>query len=61
MKFDCSTFHYKSRPTDQAAGEIRIKEICETRARYGYRHVHVCVSAPRGLRDQHEEDPKDLQ
>ena len=34
MKFDCSTFHYKSRGTDQAAVAKRIKEICETRVGY---------------------------
>ena len=43
MKFDCSTFHYKSRRTDQAAVAKRIKEICETRVRYGYRRVHVLL------------------
>jgi putative transposase len=43
MKFDCSTFHYKSRRTDQAAVERRIKEICETRVRYGYRPVQVLL------------------
>lgn len=37
--FDRSTFHYKSRRADQAAVEKRIKEICETRVRYGYRRV----------------------
>ena len=41
--FDTSTYHYKSRRTDQAAVERRIKEICETRVRYGYRHVHVLL------------------
>ncbi len=30
--FDRSTFHYKSRRTDQAAVVKRIREICETRA-----------------------------
>jgi len=43
MTFDCSTFHYKSRRTDQAAVDRRIKEICETRVRYGYRRVHVLL------------------
>ena len=33
--FDRSTFHYKSRRADQAAVEKRIKEVCETRVRYG--------------------------
>lgn len=41
--FDTSSYHYKSRRTDQAAVERRIKEICETRVRYGYRRVHVLL------------------
>lgn len=41
--FDRSTFHYKSRRTDQAAVEKRIREICGSRARCGYRRVHVIV------------------
>lgn len=41
--FDRSTFHYKSRRIDQAAVEKRIKEICATRVRYGYRRVHVLL------------------
>lgn len=41
--FDRPTFHYKSRRVDQAAVEKRIKEICETRVRYGYRRVHVLL------------------
>lgn len=32
---------YKSRRPDQVALKTRIKEICETRVRYGYRRVHV--------------------
>lgn len=43
LQFDTSTFHYKSRRTDQAAVERRIREICETRVRYGYRRVHVLL------------------
>ena len=43
MTFDCSTFHYKSRRTDQAAVAKRIKEICETRVRYGYRRVYALL------------------
>ncbi len=39
--FDRSTFHYRSRRSDQAAVAKRIREICETRVRYGYRRVHV--------------------
>ena len=43
-RFDRSTFHYQSRRTDQAAVTKRIKEICETRVRYGYRRVHVLLT-----------------
>ncbi len=38
-----STFHYRSRKRDQAGTEARIKAICETRVRYGYRRVHVML------------------
>lgn len=41
--FDRSSFHYKSRRADQADVEMRIKEICETRVRCGYRRVHVLL------------------
>lgn len=41
--FDRSTFYYQSRRTDQAAVENRIREICETRVRYGYRRVLVLL------------------
>lgn len=43
LLLDTSTFHYKSRRPDQAALEERIKDICETRVRYGYRRVHVLL------------------
>jgi putative transposase len=43
LRFDCSTYHYKSRRTDPAALKKRIKEICETRVRYGYRRVHFVL------------------
>lgn len=36
-----STCQYRSRRPGQAALEARIKEICETRVRYGVRRVHV--------------------
>lgn len=41
--FDTSNYHYKSRRTDQAAIERRIKEICVTQVRYGYQRVHVLL------------------
>ena len=51
---DTSTYHYKSRRPGQAALEQRIKEICQTRIRYGYRRVHVL------LRREWKPLPKDL-
>ena len=43
LRFDTSSYHYKSHRTKQAGLELRIKEICETRVRYGYRRVHVLL------------------
>lgn len=43
LRFDTSTYHYKSRRPDQAGLERRIREICQTRIRYGYRRVHVLL------------------
>lgn len=43
LDFDRSTYHYTSRRADQAGLERRIREICETRVRYGYRRVHVLL------------------
>lgn len=43
LRFDTSSYHYKSRRTGQAGLEQRIREICETRVRYGYRRVHVLL------------------
>ncbi|WP_183759230.1 IS3 family transposase [Rhizobium sp. BK181] len=43
LDFDRSTHHYTSRRADQAGLERRIREICETRVRYGYRRVHVLL------------------
>ena len=41
FEVDTSTYHYKSRRPGQAALEARIREICQTRVRYGYRRVHI--------------------
>ncbi len=41
--FDTSSYHYKSRRPGQAMLEKRIKEICQTRMRYGYRRVYVLL------------------
>ena len=43
LEVDTSSYHYKSRRRDQAGIEARIREICETRVRYGYRRVHVLL------------------
>ena len=43
LRFDPSSYHYKSRRTGQAGLEQRIREICATRVRYGYRRIHVLL------------------
>ena len=43
FEVDTSTYHYKSRRPGQAALEQRIREICQTRVRYGYRRIHVLL------------------
>ena len=43
---DTSTYHYnKSRRPGQAGLELRIRENCQTRVRYGYRRVHIQFAA----------------
>ncbi len=42
--FDPKTYRYTSCRPDQAALEQRIKEICQTRVRFGYRRVHVLLT-----------------
>ena len=43
LSVDTSTYHYKSRRHGQADLEKRIKEIAETRMRYGYQRAHVVL------------------
>ena len=43
LEFDTSSYHYKSCRPDQAPLAARIKAICETRVRYGYRRVDVLL------------------
>ena len=38
-----ATYHYRSKRTGQAVLMKRIKEIAETRVRYGYRRIHVLL------------------
>jgi len=40
---DRSTYHYRSKRAGQAPLRRRIKEIAETRVRYGYRRIHVLL------------------
>lgn len=40
LPFDTSSYHYRSRRTDPAVLKKRIKAICETHVRYGYRRVY---------------------
>jgi putative transposase len=43
LHFDGSTYHYQSRRTDPAFLKKRIKEVCETHVRYGYRRVYYIL------------------
>ena len=43
IAFDTSTYHYRSCRPDQATLKARMKEIAETRVRYGCRRVHVLL------------------
>jgi putative transposase len=38
-----SSYHYRSRRAGQAPLRKHIKEIAETRVRYGYRRIHVLL------------------
>lgn len=43
LKLDPKSYRYTSRRPAQAVLEAKIKEICQTRVRYGYRRVHVLL------------------
>ena len=43
LRIDRALYVYKSKRGDQADLKHRIKSICETRVRYGYRRVHVLL------------------
>ena len=43
LQFRRSSYHYKSRRPSQAGLRKRIREIAETRVRYGYRRIHVLL------------------
>jgi putative transposase len=50
---DPTSYRYKPRRRGQAELEKRIKEICETRVRYGYRRVQVLLRR-EGVRVNHK-------
>jgi putative transposase len=43
LRAERSSYHYKGCRTEQADLKQRIKEIAETRVRYGYRWIHVLL------------------
>ncbi len=43
LEMDTSSYHYRSCRPDQAGFETRIKAMCQTRVRYGYRRIHVLL------------------
>lgn len=43
LRAERSSYHYRGCRTDQADLKKRIREIAETRVRYGYRRVHVLL------------------
>lgn len=47
LRIERSLYTYKQKRGEQAALSLRIKEICETRVRYGYRRVHVLLRRER--------------
>ena len=53
LRIDRSLYVYKSKRGGQADLKQRIKEICATRVRYGYRRVHILLQ-----RDGYAVNPK---
>lgn len=43
MRIDRCLYTYKFKRGEQVALNLRIKENCETRVRYGYRRVHILL------------------
>ena len=43
LQAERSSYHYKARRRSQAGLSQRIREIAETRVRYGYRRIHVVL------------------
>lgn len=53
MKATRSTLYYKARRIEQAVLRKRIREIAETRVRYGYKRIHVLLQR-EGWRINHK-------
>ena len=43
LRAERSSYHYHGRRADQAELKKRMREIAETRVRYGYRRIHVLL------------------
>ena len=43
LRAERSSYHYGGKAADQADLKKRIREIAETRVRYGYRRIHVLL------------------
>lgn len=43
MRINHSTYHYRSLATDLTALKMRLKELAETRRRFGYRRLHILL------------------
>ena len=50
LQFDPTSYRYKSRRLAQATLEAKIKEICQTRVRYGYRKTAEAAGESQGAR-----------
>ena len=53
IRFDTSTYHYKSRRPEQAGLEMRIKVIAEMRVSYALPGRRLLANAERGYRRVH--------
>jgi transposase InsO family protein len=43
LRAERSSYHYRGRRADQAELKKRMREVAETRVRYGYRRIHVLL------------------
>ena len=49
LKIDWSLYVYKSTRGEGAELKLKIRDVCQTRLRYGYRRVHVLLRRDGGL------------